>query len=39
LEKDLIDTAKALGADGKGLLTMDESNPTATIALRSWAFR
>jgi fructose-bisphosphate aldolase class I len=28
-EKTLIDTAAALTADGKGLLAMDESNPTA----------
>ena len=26
--KELIDTAKALVADDKGLLAMDESNPT-----------
>jgi fructose-bisphosphate aldolase class 1 len=29
--QDLIATAKALVADDKGLLAMDESNPTCTI--------
>jgi len=28
--QNLIDTARALVADDKGLLAMDESNPTAT---------
>jgi hypothetical protein len=39
LEKDLKNTTNALGADRKGLLAMDESNPNATNASRSWAFR
>ena len=35
----LIETAGSLVAGGKGLLAMDESNPTCNNALRSKAFR
>ena len=35
---ELIDTAKALVADDKGLLAMDESNPTCNNDLPGWGF-
>ncbi len=35
--QELIDTAKALVA-GKGLLAMDESNPTCNKRLPNWGF-
>jgi fructose-bisphosphate aldolase class I len=36
--RELLDTAMALLADDKGLLAMDESNPTSNNNLPSWGF-
>ncbi len=36
--QELIDTAKALVAAGKGRLAMDESNPTCNKRLPNWGF-
>ena len=34
----LITTAKAMVAEGKGLLAMDESTPPVTNVLKKWGF-